>query len=111
MFEKVDVFIFTLGHTETWRSRHDGAVFPLAPGVVAGAMKGEDYEFINLTKSDVLADLEEFMYEFTKINPTAKVVVTVSPVPLAATYEKSHVLVATTYSKAVLRVAAEEFSA
>ena len=30
-----------------------------------------------------------------------------SPVPLAATYEPRHVLVATTYSKSVLRVVAE----
>jgi hypothetical protein len=33
--------------------------------------------------------------------------VTVSPVPLAATAEDRHVLVATNYSKAVLRVAAD----
>jgi hypothetical protein len=35
---------------------------------------------------------------------------TVSPVPLIATYEDQHVLVATTYSKAVLRVAADVVS-
>jgi GSCFA family len=35
---------------------------------------------------------------------------TVSPVPLVATYEDRHVLVSTTYSKSVLRVAAETLS-
>ena len=34
-------------------------------------------------------------------------ILTVSPVPLIATYEKRHVLVSTTYSKSVLRAAAE----
>jgi len=34
------------------------------------------------------------------------VLLTVSPVPLIATYEPTHVLTATTYSKSVLRVAA-----
>jgi hypothetical protein len=36
-----------------------------------------------------------------------RVLLTVSPVPLIATYEERHVLTATTYSKSVLRVAAE----
>nr|WP_262984797.1 GSCFA domain-containing protein [Sphingomonas daechungensis] len=31
MFETLDVFVFTLGLTECWRSKEDGAVFPLCP--------------------------------------------------------------------------------
>ena len=37
MFEQSEIFIFTLGLTEAWRSKKDGAVFPLAPGVSAGS--------------------------------------------------------------------------
>jgi hypothetical protein len=37
-------------------------------------------------------------------------ILTVSPVPLIATYEDQHVLVSNTYSKSVLRAAAEEIS-
>ena len=33
--EEMDVFVFTLGLTEAWIDRRDGAVFPLAPGVAA----------------------------------------------------------------------------
>jgi hypothetical protein len=43
-----------------------------------------------------------------QFNPNLKVVLTVSPVPLIATYSETHVLQATTYSKSVLRVAAEQ---
>ena len=32
MFETLDVFVFTLGLTECWRSKEDGAVFPICPG-------------------------------------------------------------------------------
>ena len=35
VFSGCDVFIFTLGLTETWISDQDGAVFPIAPGVVS----------------------------------------------------------------------------
>ena len=41
-----------------------------------------------------------------QINPTVRFVLTVSPVPLTATATSSHVLLATTYSKSVLRAVA-----
>lgn len=110
MFETLDIFVFTLGLTEAWLSRADGAVFPLAPGVVAGEMDFERYEFVNFNVSDVAADLQLFIDKLKAINPNAKIIFTVSPVPLIATYENQHVLVATTYSKSVLRAAAGEIT-
>ena len=110
MFEHLDVFVFTLGLTEAWRNRHDGAIFPLAPGVVAGEMLADQYEFVNFGVNEVVADLQGFIDKLTSVNPNAKMILTVSPVPLIATYENQHVLVATTYSKAVLRAAAQEIT-
>jgi hypothetical protein len=110
MFENFDIFVFTLGLTEAWLSRADGAVFPLAPGVVAGEMDFERYEFVNFNVSDVVADLQLFIDKLKAVNPNAKIIFTVSPVPLIATYENQHVLVATTYSKSVLRAAAGEIT-
>jgi hypothetical protein len=108
MFRSLDVFIFTLGLTEAWRSKHDGAVFPLAPGVTAGEWDPKLYEFVNFRVDEVVADLTLFLRTLKEVNGTARVILTVSPVPLIATYEQTHVLAATTYSKSVLRVAAEE---
>ncbi|MFA5171093.1 MAG: GSCFA domain-containing protein [Sulfuriferula sp.] len=108
LFENLDVFVFTLGLTEAWRNRSDGAVFPLAPGVVAGAMNPREHEFINFNTQDVIGDLQAFINRLLRINPAAKMILTVSPVPLIATYEDQHVLVSNTYSKSVLRAAAEE---
>lgn len=108
MFERLDVLVFTLGLTEAWRATADGAVFPLAPGVAAGRMDASRYEFVNFTAADVTADLAAFLARLNGVNPGARVVLTVSPVPLIATYEPRHVLVSTTYSKAALRVAADE---
>lgn len=108
MFEGLDVFVFTLGLTEAWRSRIDGAVFPLAPGVVAGEMDKNLYEFVNFTVSEVVTDMQTFVERLITVNPNAKMLLTVSPVSLIATYENRHVLVSTTYSKSALRAAAEE---
>jgi hypothetical protein len=108
MFETLDVFVFTLGLTECWRSREDGAVFPICPGVEGGRFDPARYEFYNQPVEDVIADLAAFRERLKEVNPTAHIVLTVSPVPLVATAQRGeHVLSATTYSKSVLRVAAE----
>jgi hypothetical protein len=107
MFEQADVFVFTMGLTEAWRSREDGAVFPIAPGVVAGDYDPSRYEFVNFSMHETEQDMAEFLVLLKSVNHGVKVLLTVSPVPLVATYEPRHVLVSTTYSKAVLRVAAE----
>ncbi len=106
MFEDCGVFIFTLGLTEAWVSTRDGAAFPLAPGV-AGGKPGPDYAFRNLGVEEMVADLATFLRRLRVVNPGVRVILTVSPVPLVATYEPTHVLVATTYSKAALRVVAD----
>lgn len=108
MFETLDVFVFTLGLTEGWRSRLDGAVFPIAPGVAGSPASPEAYEFVNFDAASVTADLARFLSLLRGVNPAARAILTVSPVPLVATYENRHVLVSTTLSKSVLRVAADE---
>lgn len=109
MFETLDVFIFTLGLTEAWLSAADGAVFPVCPGSgLGGVHEPGRHVFHNFTAAEVIDHLEQFLALLREVNPGAKVILTVSPVPLMATFEPRHVLQATTYSKAVLRVACEE---
>ena len=71
-------------------------------------MNSSRYEFVNFRARDVTLDLLKFARRLGDVNPSAKIILTVSPVPLVATYENRHVLVSTTYSKSALRVAAEE---
>ncbi len=110
MFRQLDVLVFTLGLTECWVSRLDGAVYPVAPGVVGGDFDPAQHAFVNFTVRETVADLEAFIAKLKLVNPQARMILTVSPVPLVATAADRHVLVSTTYSKSVLRVAAEEVS-
>lgn len=110
MFERLDVLVFTLGLTECWISKLDGAAYPLAPGVAGGAFDPARYQFVNFGVDEVVRDLESFLKKLRLVNSGAKLILTVSPVPLMATYAPNHVLVSTTYSKSVLRVAAETVS-
>lgn len=107
-FSEMDVLVFTLGLTECWASREDGAVYPLCPGVAAGQFDPARHVLLNLSVPEVVADLRSFIDEVRQVNPRMRLILTVSPVPLAATAEPRHVLTATAYSKAVLRVAVEQ---
>lgn len=108
MFEGLDYFVFTLGLTECWKDLRDGAVFPVCPGVAGGTFDEKLFAFQNLTVQDVVEDMSEFVQALASVNPHARIITTVSPVPLIATAMDRHVLVSTTYSKSVLRVACEE---
>ena len=110
MFAQLDVFVFTLGLTEGWESASDGTMFPMAPGTVAGNYVSEKYKFHNLRHVEIRSDIEAFRKKLLAINPNARILLTVSPVPLAATASDNHVMVATVYSKSVLRAVAGELS-
>ncbi|WP_242138435.1 GSCFA domain-containing protein [Sphingomonas sp. TREG-RG-20F-R18-01] len=109
MFETCDVFIFTLGLTECWIADADGAVFPITPGVEADPGSGA-YRFHNMTVEEVVDDMRRLLAMLREVNPRVRVLLTVSPVPLIATYVSRHVLVSTIASKAILRVAADMLS-
>jgi hypothetical protein len=110
VFLNTDVIVFTLGLTEAWLSSTDGAVYPIAPGVVAGSMNDKEYAFKNFNYEEVRSDLEQWCTKLQDINPKIKILLTVSPVALNATYERQNVWTSTTYSKSVLRAAAGDVS-
>ena len=108
--EEADIFVFTLGLTETWVSRADGAAYPLCPGVAGGTFDRNKHQFLNLRAGDIVADMIETIDLMRTKNRDLRFILTVSPVPLIATAEDRSVLVSTTYSKAALRVACEEIA-
>jgi hypothetical protein len=106
--ENSDWIVLTLGLTEAWQKTSDGSVYPIAPGVSGGVWNADLYNFINFKITDTISDLTDLINFVRSKNPNVKFLLTVSPVPLIATYEKRHVLESTVYSKSVLRVACDE---
>lgn len=107
MVQTADVFVFTMGLTEAWENTTDGMVYAACPGCGAGKHVEGESRFRNFKVAEVYEDLAAAIAFMREKNPDLRVLVTVSPVPLIATYSEKHVLAATTYSKSVLRVAAE----
>lgn len=110
MLPQVTHLVFTLGLTEAWQDVASGRTLPTCPGTVAGAFDAKQHRFVNFTVSQVLDDLSAIRQRLHGFAPGAKMLLTVSPVPLTATASGGHVLPATMRSKAVLRAAAGEFA-
>ncbi len=108
MLETMDVFIFTFGHTETWRHKPDGAILQLAPGVAGGEWDENVYEFYNMTVSEVVRDFLAAVDRIREVNPRVRIILSVSPVGIIATYEDRHVIVSNMAVKSILRAAADE---
>lgn len=103
-----DVMIFTIGLTETWKNS-SGDVYPACPGTLVGEYDPNEHSYYNCTFQDIHADLEIVEKRLETINPSIRLIYTVSPIPLTATGSDDHVLMATSYSKSVIRAALGQY--
>lgn len=110
VLREAEVLVFTMGLTEAWADRDTGCVYPTAPGTIAGTFDARRHVFRNQTYPEIAADFEVLRELLHEINPGLRMLVTVSPVPLTATASEDHVLVASTYSKSVLRAVAGDMA-
>lgn len=104
----VDVFVITLGLNEVWYLRsHPGVVFSRNPWNFSPYL----VERRVLSFEENLSELQRMLDVWRIYNPNLKLIVSVSPVPLMATFqEDTHVISATCYAKSMLRVVAQEFA-
>jgi len=105
ILEKVkgaDIFIFTLGLTESW-VHTDGIIYAMCPGTMNGRFDADNHHFKNFNFEETYAAMEDALALVRSANKGVKFLLTVSPVPLTATASEDHVLCATVYSKSVLR--------
>ncbi len=106
---EAEVVILTLGLIETWRDIRDRMTFYRVPPVEQLNMKY--HEFYLQSVEDCHHDLNVIHELLKSNNPAAQIIITVSPVPLFATFrEDVDPVTANMMSKATLRVAAEYFA-
>lgn len=110
VFLDADVIALTLGLTEAWKSASEGSVYPVCPGTTHGVFDPVEHVFHNFDYPETREDLEWLLREVRAVNPRARWILTVSPVPLTATATDAHVLSASVYSKSVLRAVAGDLA-
>jgi len=109
--EKAELLILTLGLTEIWQDQTDGAVIclPSGPYVNEGGDMSR-YRFTVSRYDENLANLEAIHAIMAAHNPACRILITVSPVHLWATFRKDlDVISSSCNSKSTLRAAADEF--
>ena len=104
--ETADVFVFTLGLTERWRNSDTGLEYAMCPGTQAGTFDPDTHVFVNANTRQTFAALQQAIRYMRARNKRLKILLTVSPVPLTATASGQHVMIATQYSKSILRAVA-----
>ena len=102
-----NIFVFTLGLTESWWDTKGGFEYPMCPGTLAGEFDPVDHKFINQDYDFVRKNLIQTINLIRAARPEGpQFLLTVSPVPLTASNSGNHVLVATMHSKSILRAVA-----
>lgn len=106
------VVVITLGLTEVWFDKQSGLYLNYSPRRALVAKIPERFELHVLGYAETIAYLRQTVSLLREKCGSAQcILLTVSPVPLTATYTDRDVLVANGLSKAVLRTAADEIIA
>lgn len=105
-FQQAELFIITLGLSEVWYDKSTGEVFWRA--IPADSFDPERHGFRVSTVEENLDNLRVILRLIRRHRPDAKLVLTLSPVPLVATFRPVSCVTANSVSKAVLRVAVDE---
>ena len=107
VFDQTSVFILTLGLSEVWCNKQTGEVFWRA--IPADKFDAEVHGFRVATVQETKSRLANIWVLIKKHRPEAKVIFTLSPVPLVATFRPVSCVTANEVSKSVIRVALDEW--
>jgi hypothetical protein len=105
IFMKTDVFILTFGLSEIWYDAPSGEVFWRA--VPYDKFDPERHRFRVSTVEENTRNIRSIYQLIRKHRPDAKVIVTLSPIPLNATFRDVPCISANSVSKAILRAAVD----
>ncbi|TAJ92890.1 MAG: tetratricopeptide repeat protein [Reyranella sp.] len=106
------VVLITLGLIEAWFDNRSGLYINCPPPKGIVRTDPSRFELHVLDYADVTRSLADLVDLLDRVCPPGhRIILTVSPVPLQATFTSSDVAVANAYSKAVLRAAVEPFVA
>ncbi len=103
---QTDVFIFTLGLSEVWYDKPTGEIFWRA--IPSRSFDPERHGFKILSVDENRENLTRSYELVRRLRPDARIILTLSPIPLAATFRPVSCITANTVSKASLRVAIDE---
>jgi hypothetical protein len=107
IFLNTDFFIITLGLSEIWYDEITGGIFWRAIPMKYYDENRHKFRVCSFQETkDAITSIYRIITEYI---PNAKILFTLSPIPLAATFRPSGCIVANSASKSILRAAIDEF--
>lgn len=107
LFMEADVFIITLGLSEIWYDEPTGGVFWRA--VPQDQYDPSRHKFRVSTVAENRDNIAAIRQVIRRHRPDAKVIFTLSPIPLVATFRGNSCITSNSVSKSILRSAIDEF--
>ncbi len=106
IFDETEVFILTFGLSEVWYDVPTGNVFWRT--IPKDVYDPERHKFRVSTVDENTANIRRIYELIRRHRPKAKIIVTLSPIPLIATFRDISCIAANMVSKSVLRVAIDQ---
>ena len=106
IFDETEVFILTFGLSEVWYDEPTGNVFWRT--IPKDVYDPKRHKFRLSTVEENRENIRAIYDLIRKYRPDAKIIITLSPVPLIATFRDVSCISANSVSKATLRVAVDE---
>src|SRR5689334_14437734 len=103
-----DVFILTLGVAAAFFDRSTGAFVLPRPSALNSRALAEKYQFRTTSVQENVDNVLHLIEFIRRISPEIRIVVTVSPVPLLASFEHESAVQADCLSKSTMRLVAHE---
>jgi hypothetical protein len=100
--EQTDILVVTLGYNESWSYLPSGSFINWVPSSMPLRRRIEEFGFETLSYERSRALLSEGLELVKKLAPACKVILTVSPVPLTATFSSRSIVLANQQSKSTL---------
>jgi len=103
LLSQINVFIITFGLSEVWYNKENDQVFWKA--IPSDKFNKKKHGFRNSTVEENTKNIEKIYTLIKKHMPNSKIIFTLSPIPLMATFRPQSCITANTVSKSILRVA------
>jgi len=103
-----NVFVLTLGLIEHWFDKELGRYIATDPNKALISRYPDRFEFRQLGYVENSRFVERAVEMVAKANPTVRIILTTSPVPLMQTFTDQDVIIANSYSKSILRTISQE---
>ncbi|MFJ4157056.1 GSCFA domain-containing protein [Pseudomonas sp. NPDC089752] len=107
---EADALILTLGYNESWYHTPSACYINRTPSHVMLRRLIDEFEFELLDYATSLNLIERAIQLVNEIAPNCKIILTVSPVPLSATFSNKDIVSANQLSKSTLRIVASTLS-